>query len=539
MTKKYFPTSSHYFPSYINSNAVYVDKTQFIVPMMAHEGNATYFLSRPRRFGKSLLVSTLEQVFLGKKDLFQGLYIYDKIGWEEFPVIRISMDKIGFTTAGLEQALLATVQDIAEKHSISLKWNDPNLCFKELIEKLFEKYQKRIVVLIDEYDKPIIQYIEKEDSEQAETNRNILKSFYGILKDSVNYLRFSFITGVSKFAKVSIFSDLNQFTDLTLDTRYATICGFTETEIKQYCGQGLEDLAAKEGVTVEASIEKIRYWYNGFSWNAIDFVYNPFSTMLLMDSLVFKNYWFESGTPTFLVKLINAQYRYNLKDIKINSSIYSWHDLKDLDFISIMLQTGYLTLKKHIIEDYYIASYPNKEVENSFCEMLLGGYLHKHPAHMSVTVLDIQEALVQHDLEKVISILKGMFNTLPSQFFQEEIEKIDAQGNKKVIRKAVGESFYHAIVYLVFNILAIRMQVEVSSQEGRIDAVVESGDSIYIFEFKKNRKADVAMQQMEDRNYAQHYALSKKKITLVAISFNLQKRGVSDYQIKLLGRNTD
>lgn len=534
MKKKYFPTSTHDFPSLIESNAVYVDKTSFIVPLLAHAGNATYFLSRPRRFGKSLFVSTLEQVFAGKKDLFKGLYIYDKIEWEEFPVIRLSMDKIGFVEAGLEKALLVAVQKIAKEQDLELEYEHSSICFQELIQKVSEKYQKKIVILIDEYDKPIIQYIEKEDSTQAEINRNTLKSFYGILKGSVNFLRFSFITGVSKFAKVSIFSDLNQFTDLTLDTRYATICGFTETEIRDNCGEGLEDLAAKERVTVEAIVEKIRYWYNGFSWNAEDFVYNPFSTMLLMDSLVFKNYWFESGTPTFLVKLINAQYLYNLKDIKINSAIYSWHDLKDLDFISIMLQTGYLTFKKHIIEDYYIASYPNKEVESSFCEMLLAGYLHKNSARMGVTVLDIQEALLQRDLEQVIGILKDMFKTLPSQFFQENIEKIDAQGNKKTIRRAVGENFYHAVIYLVFNILGIRMQAEVTSQEGRIDAVVETDGDIFIFEFKKNRKADTAIQQMEDRHYAELYALSKKKITLVAISFNLQKRGISDFQIKPL-----
>ena len=368
-----YPTTSHYFPIIINSGAIYVDKTQFIVPLLERQASSNFFLSRPRRFGKSLFVSALEQVFLGNKDLFKGLYIYDKIQWDayNYPVIRLSLDRIGFTDIGLEKALFEAVQRIADSQDIILKSTSYSTRFSELIENLYLKHQKKVVILIDEYDKPIINYVEKEDSTQAETNRNILKSFYGILKDNGQYLRFVFITGVSKFSKVSIFSDLNYFSDLTLDTRYATMCGFTEAEVRQYCPQGLIDLAEKENVTVEAIVDKIRFWYNGFSWNAEDFVYNPYSTMRLMDSLQFKNYWFETGTPTFLVKLLNKTYQYQLKDIKLNSSIYEWYDLKELDYLSIMLQTGYLTFKKHLGEDYYIASYPNKEVENAFCEMLL------------------------------------------------------------------------------------------------------------------------------------------------------------------------
>ena len=278
MDNRNFPTSSHYFPTIINSGAIYVDKTQFIVPLLAKKNNTNYFLSRPRRFGKSMFISALEQVFLGKKDLFKGLYIYDKIQWEEYPVIRLSMDKIGFTEAGLKEALLLSVKSVAESYNIPVQSEHPSLFFLELIKKLSEKYEKGVVILIDEYDKPIIQYIEKDDITQAEINRDILKSFYGVLKDSGQYLRFTFITGVSKFSKVSIFSDLNYLDDLTLKSQFATICGFTEAEIRQYCNGGLVDLAAKEGVTVEAIMDKIRYWYNGFSWNAVDFVNNPFST---------------------------------------------------------------------------------------------------------------------------------------------------------------------------------------------------------------------------------------------------------------------
>ena len=229
--------------------------------------------------------------------------------------------------------------------------------------------------------------------------------------------------------------------------------------------------------------------------------------------------------------MLNKSYAYQIKDIKVQSTIYEWHSLTDLDYLSIMLQTGYLTFKKHLGDDYFIVNYPNKEVESAFNEMLLGGYLHKHPARMSVTVLDIQEALQRHDLEQVIKILTDMFGTLPSQFFEESKEITDANGQTKTVTKAVGESFYHAIIYLVFNILAIKMAIEIVGKEGRIDAVVQTDNYIYIFEFKKDRTAKAAIQQIIQNNYPQRYALSKKKIYLIGIAFSLQKKGIKDHVI--------
>ena len=529
-----YPISSHYFPSLIKSNAIYVDKTQFIVPLLENENNATYFLSRPRRFGKSLFVSTIEHVMRGQQDLFKDLYIYDKIKWETFPVIRLSLDRIGFTEMPLGQALMEAVNELAEDEYIIFKKTTASTCFEELIKKLYKKHQKQVVVLIDEYDKPIIHYIEKDNVEQAETNRDILKSFYGIIKDSGQYLRFTFITGVSKFSKVSIFSDLNQFDDLTLDAKFTTVCGFTETELKHYCGQGLMDLAEKEGVSLDSIIEKVRFWYDGFSWDAKNFVYNPFSTMYLMKNQKFDNYWFESGTPTFLVKLVNAEFRYEIKNIEINTSLYNWHDLKKLNYTSLMLQTGYLTLKKHIDDNNYIVNYANKEVEIAFAQMMLEDYMYHPQLTMTKTILDIHAAFLKNDIETVIAILTKMFKTLPSQFFAEDIVKIDKNGKPQTTKKSVNENFYHAVIYLVFQILGIRISSEVNSSDGRIDAVVKTDTHIYIFEFKKNRKADVAIKQMRDNDYANLYGLSKKQIVLVGVCFTMQKRGISHHLIENL-----
>lgn len=532
-----YPIGEQSFVKLRENDAIYVDKTQFIVPLIEKAFHPYYFLSRPRRFGKSLFVNTLEQVFLGNKQLFEGLYIYDKIQWDAYPVIRLSMDKIGFYEGGLEKALYEMLKSIAKEHNITLDNSLYSTQFGELIKKMSQKYQKKVVLLVDEYDKPIITYIEKEETTQAETNRNILKSFYGVLKDSSDHLRFLFITGVSKFSKVSIFSDLNHLDDLTLDTNFATICGFTEIELRHYCHTGLEDLAFKNQMVVNEVVEKIRFWYNGFSWNAKEFVYNPYSTMLLMQKQVFNNYWFQSGTPTFLVKLINQAGEYDFSDLEVNESVYNWHDLKNLDYVSIMLQTGYLTFKEHIFEQIYRVGYPNKEVEQSFSEMLLENHLHKHTGRMAVTVYDIEKAFKRHDIPRVLEIIADMFKSLPSQFFKEAKIVTDAQGMTKETHTPVGENFYHAVIYLVFKILGISMPVEVSTQKGRIDALVETDTHIYVFEFKKNRKATIALEQIKENKYAEHFALSKKSIYLIGVAFNFQKRGISDSVIELYEGN--
>jgi hypothetical protein len=522
-----YPIGTQDFEDIIQSGAIYVDKTHFIVPLIKYSFHKNYFLSRPRRFGKSLFLDAIEQVLSGNQALFKGLYIYDKIDWQKYPVIRLSLDKIGFTEVGLPNALTKAVHKIAAEHQLSLTETTPGLSFAELITQLHAKYQKKVIVLIDEYDKPIIHGIEKDNVTLAETNRDILKAFYGILKGSEKQLRFTFITGVSKISKVSIFSDLNHLDDLTLDADYTTICGFTETEIRHYCATGLQDLAAKEGVTVEQIMDKIRFWYNGFSWNARDFVYNPYSTMVLMQKQVFDFYWFDTGTPTFLVKLIHKNHEYNFKKLKVAKGIYNWHDLKNINYVSVMLQTGYLTFKRHIENNIYEVGYPNNEVENAFSQMLLGDYLGLESSSAENSVHSIQIALQDNNLKMVLDILTKMFKILPYSFFLEDVERRDKKGNITTVQRQVSENFYHAVIYLVFNILAVQMRVEMLSSDGRIDAVVETNTHIYLFEFKKGRKPKDAIQQIWDNQYANLYALSKKQIVCIGVCFTAQKRGIS------------
>ncbi|MEN9612375.1 MAG: hypothetical protein RLZZ628_3189 [Bacteroidota bacterium] len=526
-----YPVTSQIFAQLREGDAVYVDKTQFLVPLLSQEFNAAFFLSRPRRFGKSMIISTLEAALSGQKELFKGLYLYDKIDWIKYPVIRFSMDKLGNFGEGFKNALFFMVSQCADKHQIVLKSNDYAPAFAELIEKIYDKYQQRVVILIDEYDKPIIQGLEGDNVSLAETNRDILKPFYGVLKPSGDFLRFTFITGVSRIAKVSIFSDLNHLSDITLNEAFSTICGFTEAEIRQYCRSGLEELAQKEGVSVDAIMAKIRYWYNGFSWDGINFVYNPYSTMHLMQYQQFDNYWVATGTPTFLTKMLRLHTNFKMKSTKVHKMAYNLHDFRKWSVVSMMLQTGYLTFKEPLGDDFFMVYYPNKEVEESFTAHLLGEYADKDPSEARVTASDVREAFLQNKPEQVIAIMTDLFKTLPQPFFFENVETVDKAGNTKIVRKSVTENFYHAIIYLIFNILSVRMNAEILSSEGRIDAVVETDSHIYIFEFKKGKHAQEAIDQMIQKGYPDLYRLSKKQIVLMGVGFTAQKRGVSDFKI--------
>jgi hypothetical protein len=252
----------------------------------------------------------------------------------------------------------------------------------------------------------------------------------------------------------------------------------------------------------------------------------------------FKNYWFESGTPTFLIALIHQKGEYDFSNLKVESTLYNWHDLKNLDYLSIMLQTGYLTFKEPLGEDVFRVYYPNKEVELSFTKMLLERHANQQTGRMTITILDIERAFKRNDPQEVITILTKMFKTLPHQFFKEGKEVTDAQGNVTQTRTPVGENFYHAVIYLVFQILGISMKVEVSSQEGRIDALVETDTHLYLFEFKKNRSAQAAFEQIKNNHYAEHFALSKKQIQLIGVAFNLRKKGISDHIIRPYNPNS-
>ncbi len=522
-----YPVGVQSFSKIIENNAIYVDKTDRIYLLLKEETVANYFLSRPRRFGKSLLISTLKAIFQGKKELFKGLYIYDKIEWEEFPIIHLSMSDINFVDLGLKEALWRATYHIAQKEELVLPQDPQGSPLRELLAALYEKYQKRVVILVDEYDKPITHGLEANDSSLAEINRDVMKGFYAGLKDADEYIRFLFITGISKFVKVSIFSDLNHLTDISLNKHFTTLCGYTQAELEAYFPEGIQKLADANKLTKAECLAKVADWYDGFSWDGENFVYNPFSTLLLLHSSgEFRNYWFESGTPTFLVKILNEMYSYDLSKETVSAHSFDIFNLRQLDIRAILLQTGYLTLKKPLGDNLYLAGFPNKEVEQSFNEMLLADYIHQAPGNSPVHIYGIKNAFLENDVKKVIQLIESLFAATPFHLFSKK--------NDKGKVTPVSENFYHAVIYLIFNLLGVKMNAEVSVREGRIDAVVETNEHVYLFEFKKNQSPEVAIAQMKEKNYAEKYALSNKKIHLIGVSFSLRKRGLDKWEQEIL-----
>jgi len=345
---KYLPIGIQTFEKIRNSNYYYVDKTMFVKKL---ENGGYYFLSRPRRFGKSLFLDTLKEAFSGNKELFKGLYLYDNWDWEKkYPVVKISFGggKVR-TPKALINHMNFILKNVSQDHQIELKEAIPDEQFYELIKSLSEKRGSQVVVLIDEYDKPILDAIE--NIEVARENREILKDFYSVLKDADPYLKLVFLTGVSRFSKVSIFSGLNQLNDITVDPSFATVCGYTQSELENIFEDRLKDFDKN----------KVKEWYNGYAWLG-ESVYNPFDILLLFDKKMFKPYWFETGTPTFLIKLFmkNRYYLPELENLEVGEEILSNLDVDNIRVENLLFQLGYITIKEFLEEDgVYILSYPN------------------------------------------------------------------------------------------------------------------------------------------------------------------------------------
>lgn len=436
-------------------NFVYIDKTELIYPLLT--GAKTYFLSRPRRFGKSLLISTLRYLFEGRKDLFEGLWIENKWDWnEKHPVIRLSFDAISHKELGLRLALLKEVNRIASDFGIELMATEPAESFRELIRSITEK-QGKVVILIDEYDRPIIDFLGLDELPKAEANRAILKSFFSILKSEDVNIRFLFLTGISKFSKVSIFSDLNHLYDLSTDPNSATICGYTQTEVEHYFAPILAEMPPD-------TLDKMREWYNGYSWNGRDFVYNPFSVLSFFKAKEYHNFWFLTGTPTFLVKRLNKNFEYALDNIEVESLLIESFELENLHPLALLFQTGYLTIKSRTEFGTLILDYPNREVKEALTRALLADYTCE--GRIIPRIGQLTRSLNNNDIPKTVELLHGLFKSIPSQIFI-----------------ANREAYFHSVIYLTFILLGVYIQAEVNSSDGRLDAVVHTPERIFIFEF--------------------------------------------------------
>ncbi|HMQ49090.1 MAG TPA: AAA family ATPase [Saprospiraceae bacterium] len=500
-----YPIGIQDFRKLREDNYIYVDKTQHIFNIL---GNGNYFfLSRPRRFGKSLLLSTINEWYGGSRDLFKGLWIEDKWDWEANmrPVIWLKFASFQYKYNPLKDAIAAGLQAEAERLEVALNLNNNKHPFAELLKKVYEKYGRKVSILIDEYDKPIIDYLD--DIPQAEANRNTLKWLYSVLKDSDPYIELLFITGVSAFSKVSVFSDLNNLANISLEPSAYTLLGITQQE--------LETVFAEQLKTTDK--EKVKEWYNGYSWGGADRVYNPFSLLRFLNSGQFNNYWFETRTPTFLVKEMKKGGNYKVSNINTSQLALTNFDISRLNPITVLFQTGYLTVKAYVPEDLlYTLDYPNKEVKHALEQLLLDEYMYSPYSEALPRVVNLRNALQKKDLPEVVVIINAAFASIPYEHWQKE-----------------NEHFYHALIHLMFSLLGTYIRSEVHSAKGRCDALVETADYIYAFEFKLDKPVSEAMQQIQEKGYLKPYADSPKEKIAVGMSFSTEAKEVVDWATEI------
>jgi hypothetical protein len=507
------PIGIQTFPKLREGGYLYVDKTREIHRLIS-TGN-TFFLSRPRRFGKSLLISTLEAIFRGEKALFEGLYIADKIDWNErYPVIKMDWSDIKHASAEeMEKDLLENLNDFAAEYDITLNREYAASRFAELLSALHRKTGRQAVVLVDEYDMPILDALNGPE-EVIDELRNFLQSFYRVLKAADEHLRFVFLTGVSKFSKVSIFSGLNNLNDITLDAEYATLCGYTQEELENCFSSYIDELAESEHSGRQEILDRIRSWYNGFSWDGLSAVYNPFSTLLLFAKKVFKNYWFETGTPTFLVNLIKERndVKLLLEPSLMNDMEFNSFDPKTLGTKVLMFQTGYLTVKKTGKEPFgdgqlFTLGPPNEEVRRSMLQYLTSSFA-VYPVSDAGAMRDrMMTQLFNGDVSGLEASMQELFAHIPYQLHLPR------------------EAYYHSLLLLWLNLLGFEVQAEVSTDKGRIDAVWTWEERVVIAELKFSVDGetapllDAAMAQITEVRYYERYAGEKRRVALLAAAF--------------------
>ena len=510
-----FPIGIQSFEKLRNDEFLYVDKSADVYRMATY-GRA-YFLGRPRRFGKSLLLSTLEAYFLGKKHLFKGLAIeqWEK-DWTVYPVLHMDLNAEKYDRP---EALYGILNDYVAQWERIYGSEDSEttlpLRFKGVIRRAYEQTGKQVVVLVDEYDKPMLQAIGNDAL--GDEYRNMLKAFYGVLKSADPYLRFVFLTGVTKFGQVSVFSDLNQLKDISMDERYATICGITDEEMEVNFRPDMERLAKKMNVAYEDIRDRMRRTYDGYHFcQNSEGVYNPFSVLNALDSQEFSYYWFATGTPTFLVELLKGS-DYDLRDlegVEVTANQFADYRAKVEDPVPVIYQSGYLTVKKYDERfQMYKLGFPNEEVKYGFLSFLTPFYTNVTKEESVFYIGKFIRELESGDAEAFLTRLRAFFADFPYEL------------NDKT------ERHYQVVFYLVFKLMGQFADVEVRSARGRADAVVKTSDYIYVFEFKLNGTVSDALRQIDEKGYLIPYTADGRKLVKVGVNFNAEERNLGDWEI--------
>ena len=512
-------TSSVYnFEDLIQGNFLYVDKTEYIWQLIK-PAKEMYFLSRPRRFGKSLTVSTLKAVFEGKKELFKGLAIYDKpYDWKPYPVIHLDLNGLNFSSRDeFNSSLCGLVRECAEDHHINIKIESPEKMFRQLIRAL--SLSTSVVILLDEYDKPILNNISSPVVEQILSD---LKAFYSVIKAFEERLRFVFVTGVSKFCHVSLFSDLNNLTDITMDARYATMFGYTQEELEANFADKISEIA--NGQDIDAFKAKIKEWYNGFRFEEnAKTVYNPVSLAKFFESGgKFNNYWFSTGTPSFLMELAkqkNFDFESSLKE-PVPQITFNAFEIDNIDPLTLLLQTGYVTIKgteERFGETWYYLDFPNTEVTSAFSAYILNSYAGKTQTDGVRFVSEFATSLVKNDLKRLRKAMESFFAGIPYDVHKKQ------------------EANFQGIFVSVFRLLGVYIEAESETNDGRIDAVVQTPNAIYIFEFKLDNDP-TALSQIKEKEYFKKYLLDKRDIYIIGVNFDSVKGNLVGWQDEKLER---
>ncbi len=491
----------------------YVDKTAYIRRLF--DEGTHYFLSRPRRFGKSLFLDTLKELFEGNEPLFAGLYIRDRWDWSvRYPVLRLSFGSGNFKQPGyVETNLMAQLDAIERKTEVASDYTTGPERFAHLLEALHERTGQRIAVLIDEYDKPILDALEV--PEIARANRDFLRGLYAVIKDSDAHIRFTFITGVSKFSKVSLFSGLNNLKDITLDARYSAICGYTEADLDAVFAPELPGLDR----------DQIRDWYNGYRWRGDEKVYNPFDILLLFDSREFKAYWFETGTPTFLIETLFKRRVSSLAlgEMVGSDELLSTFDVDHIATEALLFQTGYLTITDEEDmggEPVYYLGYPNREVRQSLNRSLLR-YLVQDATRQMANSMRLYRLLEANDFAGLETLFHAFFASIPYEWYT----------NNDI---ANYEGYYASVFYSYFAALGLDVRVEDSSSQGRLDMAVLFNSTVYLFEFKvvELSSAGAALAQLQERGYADKYRGLGQPIYLIGVEFSKDERNLAAFAVK-------
>ncbi len=511
------PLGIQHFPNLRNEGYTYVDKTRLLRQLIEEKPGC--FLARPRRFGKSLLVSTLEALFQGKRDLFAGLWIETSgYQWREYPVIRLDLSA---AVADNPKTLAISLQDAlkaaAARYGIENTEREfPILTFSALVEKLFHKIGP-VVVLVDEYDHPLVQHVE--NRELAEENRKFLRAFYANMKAQEQYLRFVFVTGVTQFTKVSLFSGLNNLQMLSFREEYADLLGLTDAEIKTYFSSNIRDVAQRRGETEEQVFALLKTWYNGYLYaksSSIPRVYNPISVFSFLKTAQLDNYWFSTATPTLAIALAK-QRDFSLlnleEDVPAGKELEEAHDVGVIDMPTLLYQTGYLTIRKYDERTQtYLLNFPNEEVRRSFLDHLLRVFFNSSPSDIQGTFYKLANYLKRHDVEGFFNVFNLFLETIPHQIHKD------------------AEGYYHSLLYLFLKTLGFKVEAEVSTSQGRIDMVLKTKTDIFVFEFKINKTAQEALDQILHKGYHTQFQMDGRPITLIGVNFDPLSRRLNDWK---------